>query len=144
LGANPTPLAFPEVYSALQLGVVDGQENPFGVIAANRFYEVADYLILTEHLVGFMLLVMSNDRFESLDSDLQDAILQAADDARVYNDQVLEEQSAEWEAVLFESMEVMRPDMEPWREAAQNVYQQFTRHEGFEELYRAIVEVGEE
>ena len=50
LGANPTPMAFSEVYMALQQGTIDAQENPFEVIYANRLYEQQDYVILTNHL----------------------------------------------------------------------------------------------
>ena len=62
LGASPTPIAFPEVYTALQLGTVDGQENPIPVIYANKFYEVCNYLAFTNHLPGFMMIVINNDR----------------------------------------------------------------------------------
>jgi tripartite ATP-independent transporter DctP family solute receptor len=62
LGASPTPIAWPEVYTSLQQGVVDGQENPVGVIYNNKFYEVQKYLILDGHAYGadFMLI---NDKF---------------------------------------------------------------------------------
>ena len=89
LGATPTPLAFTEVYTALQLGTVDGQENPLGVIYANKFYEVTEYLALTDHLVGFMMIVMNNDTYKKLDPAQQKALDQAAIEASRFNDQLL-------------------------------------------------------
>ena len=60
LGANPTPMAFSEVYMALQQGTIDAQENPFEVIYANRLYEQQDYVILTNHLpASHNLLIMA-------------------------------------------------------------------------------------
>lgn len=144
LGANPTPLAFPEVYTALQLGTVDGQENPLGVIYSNKFYEVVDYLALTDHLVGFMMILINNDRYEALDADLQQALAKASLEASRYNDQLLEKINGEIEAELFKAMTVTRPDMGPWREATKDVYKNFLKYEGFEELYLDIRKVGED
>lgn len=144
LGANPTPLAFTEVYTALQLGTVDGQENPLGVIHANRFHEVVDNLALTEHLPGFMLIVINNELYEGLDAELQEALDRAAAEASEFNDRVLAEQQAMWEEELFEAMNVTRPDTGPWREAASDVYEEFLEYDGFEELYFAIVDEAEE
>lgn len=143
LGANPTPLAFPEVYTALQLGTVDGQENPLGVIYSNKFYEVVDYLSLTDHLVGFMMIVISNDKFKSLDSDAQQVLTKASLEASRYNDELLGKINSDIEEKLFSAMTVLRPDTEPWREATKDVYKNFLKYEGFEELYLSIREVGE-
>jgi TRAP-type transport system periplasmic protein len=117
LGANPTPIAFTEVYNALQQGVVDGQENPIGVTYANGFGEVVNYLAWTDHLVGFMLITISDDVFQGLTPEQQDALVQAAEDARVYNEQLLEDLNAEWIAGLGEQVTYTEPDMQPWRDA---------------------------
>lgn len=144
LGANPTPLAFPEVYTALQLGTVDGQENPLGVIYSNKFYEVVDYLSLTEHLVGFMLIVISNDKFQSLDADAQQVLARASLEASRYNDELLKKINSDIEEKLFSTMTVSRPDTAPWREATKDVYKNFLKYEGFGDLYLSIQEVGKE
>ncbi|WP_029032312.1 DctP family TRAP transporter solute-binding subunit [Salinarimonas rosea] len=78
LGANPTPMAFTEVYTALQLGTIDGQENPVEVPLANKFHEVQDYLSLTGHLSDGYVLAFNQDLWESLDAASQDAVLKAA------------------------------------------------------------------
>lgn len=143
LGANPTPLAFPEVYTALQLGTVDGQENPLGVIYSNKFFEVVDYLALTDHLVGYMMIVMNNDTFNNLKPELQDALEKASLDASRYNDELLAKINSDIEAKLFKAMTVTRPDTGPWREATKDVYKNFLKYDGFKELYLSIRDAGE-
>ena len=143
LGANPTPLAFTEVYTALQLGTVDGQENPLAVIYANKFQEVVKNLALTDHLVGFMLIVVNNKQFEGLDPVSQRALERAAKEASIFNDQLLKKTNGEIEAKLFKAMKVTRPDMKPWREATKDVYKNFLKYDGFKDLYLAIRQEGE-
>ncbi|WP_232824642.1 sialic acid TRAP transporter substrate-binding protein SiaP [Algibacillus agarilyticus] len=66
VGANPSPIAFSEVYLALQQGVVDAQENPLPTIKAKKFYEVQPYISLTGHLQGSILSVLSDRLWHSL------------------------------------------------------------------------------
>lgn len=66
LGANPTPMAYGEVFTALQQGTVDGQETPFELIHTNRFYEVQKYVIDTGHLYSPFLIMMSKQVYEKL------------------------------------------------------------------------------
>jgi TRAP-type transport system periplasmic protein len=144
LGANPTPIAFTEVYNALQQGVVDGQENPIGVIYANGFGEVVDYLAWTDHLVGFMLITISDAKYQQLTPTQREALVRAAEDARIYNDQNLEDLNAGWIAALGEQVTYTNPDMQPWRDAVADVPQGFYQYDGFQELYEAIAAVGED
>jgi tripartite ATP-independent transporter DctP family solute receptor len=143
LGATPTPLAFTEVYTALQLGTVDGQENPLGVIYANKFYEVTEYLAITDHLVGFMMIVMNDATYKKLDPAQQKALTQAAVEASRFNDQLLKKINADIEKQLFAKMKVTKINNAPWREAAKDVYKGFLKYEGFEDLYLSIRKVGE-
>jgi len=140
LGANPTPLAFTEVYNALQQGVVDGQENPIGVIYANGFGEVVNYLSWTNHLVGFMLITISEHRFQQFTPEQQEALERAAEGARLYNEAQIAELNAFWISELGKQVTFLEPDMGPWREAVKDVPKNFYQYEGFEELYNAIVE----
>lgn len=66
LGANPTPMAFSELFSALQQGVVDGQENPLMNIYANKLHEVQKYLTLDGHVFTFVTFVVSKDWYDKL------------------------------------------------------------------------------
>ncbi|HER23476.1 MAG TPA: DctP family TRAP transporter solute-binding subunit [Candidatus Atribacteria bacterium] len=78
LGANPTPIAWTETYTALQSGIVDGQENPVGTIIFANFAEVQDYLTLDGHVYGVNWFLINNDFFERLPSDLQKIVQDAA------------------------------------------------------------------
>ena len=71
LGSNPTPLAFPEVYTALQQGVVDAQENPMELIYSQKFYEQQKYVIDTNHQIQPTLVVFNLDFYNSLPADLR-------------------------------------------------------------------------
>lgn len=81
MGANPTPMAFAEVYLALQQGVVDGQENPPATIETMKFYEVQEYLIETGHIVAGLMIWTNEEFFSGLEPDLQEAIKSAAQEA---------------------------------------------------------------
>ena len=88
LGAEPMPIAFSELYMALQTGVVQGQENPISIIYANKFYEVQDYLMLTEHVYNNVVIYMNQDRWASFDEEDQALIAKAFKDTMqdTYND----------------------------------------------------------
>jgi TRAP-type transport system periplasmic protein len=74
LGASVTPMAFAELYTALQMGVVDGQENPINTTWANKFYEVQKHVTLTGHMTQQNVLVTNDKWFRSLSPELQDII----------------------------------------------------------------------
>lgn len=78
LGASPTPIAWPEVYAALQQHVVDGQENPVGVILNNKFSEVQKYLILDGHSYGADFILINDKFFNGLTPDQQSVVKNAA------------------------------------------------------------------
>jgi tripartite ATP-independent transporter DctP family solute receptor len=78
LGANPTPMSFTEVYTALQLRTIDGQENPVEVPLANSFYEVQDYLSLTGHIADAYVLGINQTLWNRFDAETQDVLHQAA------------------------------------------------------------------
>jgi TRAP-type transport system periplasmic protein len=84
LGASPAPLAFPEVYLALQNGTVDGQENPINLIYASKFYEVQKHLSLTQHAYTVSIVAMNLAKFNALSPQQQTAILEAAQEAAAY------------------------------------------------------------
>ncbi len=77
-GASPTPISFADVYSALQQGVVSGQENPIPTIYNRRFYEVQDYIVMSRHMLQNNMIVMNQDRFESLPVEHQRVLLEEA------------------------------------------------------------------
>ena len=78
LGANPTPVAFTEVYTALQTGAVDGQDNPFTGTKVMKFYEVTDQIVLTNHLVANNLFSISQSTWDSLNASQQAKVQECA------------------------------------------------------------------
>lgn len=77
LGANPTPMAFSELYSALQQNVVDGQENPLTNIVNNKMYEVQDYVSLTNHVYSAYIVVMNQGKFDAMPQELRSQLREA-------------------------------------------------------------------
>ncbi|MBD5642276.1 MAG: DctP family TRAP transporter solute-binding subunit [Desulfovibrio sp.] len=88
LGASPTPMAMSELYTALQKGVIDGQENPLGHIATKKFNEVQKYLSLTGHTYASEPLLISKQAWDKLTPEQQNLIRQAAIDTRDWERQL--------------------------------------------------------
>jgi C4-dicarboxylate-binding protein DctP len=87
-GASATPMAFAEVYNALQQGVVNGQENPYSNIESQNMHTVQSHITESDHgYIGYVL-VINNEFFESLPADLQAVVRQSADEASTYNREV--------------------------------------------------------
>lgn len=81
LGANPTPLPFPEVYAALEQGAIDGQENPIAVIAANKFWEVQKNVALTNHQYNPQSVIFSKKVWDTMSPAEKKIIDDSADEA---------------------------------------------------------------
>ena len=123
LGASPTPMPFAEVYSALQTGTIDGQENPVNHIYANKLHEVQKYLSLTRHAYTTSPLVVNANRWSSLSPEFQTAMkelaLEAAAFQRNLND---EEDQKAIDAMRDYGMEIEEnPDVDAFREAVADV-----------------------
>lgn len=84
MGAKPTPMAFSEVFTGLQQGTIEAQENPFALIQSAGFAEVQDYINLTEHVVSWIYPVVGEKQFQQLPKDLQEIFLDAAKDMQTY------------------------------------------------------------
>lgn len=139
MGASPTPMAFGEVYSALQTGVIDAQENPFALIASNKIQEVQKYLMLTHHVYGYVMLTMSDITYQKLTPEQQKAIEEAAQEATQFENDLVAKQEEELLKLLKESgMEVVEPDTAAFMEAAKTVHGKFAQQYG-QELYDSIV-----
>ena len=98
LGANPTPMAYAEVYTGLQTGAIDGQDNPLPNVENMKFYEVMSQIVLTSHLVGYDLLTVSGKVWSGMSAEQQAAFQAAADEALAWNT----EQHLKREAELVE------------------------------------------
>jgi len=94
VGANPTPMAFPEVYAGLEQKAIDGQENPLSVILANKFYEVQKHLAVTNHQYNPQSLIFSKKIWDTLSGDERKILQDAATEAARHQRQVNREQAA--------------------------------------------------
>jgi TRAP-type transport system periplasmic protein len=94
LGANPTPLPFPELYAAMEQKAVDGQENPLSVILSNKFAEVQKHLVLTNHQYNPQSVIFSKKVWDGLSADEKKILQDAANEAGAYQRKVSRELSA--------------------------------------------------
>lgn len=88
LGANPTPMAFPEVYAGLEQKAIDGQENPYSVVLANKFYEVQKYLTITNHQYNPQSIIVSKKVWDALTEADRKALQDAANETSKFQRQV--------------------------------------------------------
>ena len=84
VGANPTPMAFPEVYAGLESKAIDGQENPFSVILANKFYEVQKFLVVSNHQYNPQSMIFSKKVWDTLSAAEQKILKDAAVEAGMF------------------------------------------------------------
>lgn len=102
-GAEPTVMAFAEVFTALQQGVIDGQYNPYSNIESQQFYEVQDYLTVSDHAYLAYTLVINDEFFSSLPEDLQQVLTESADAATAYNREIALDVNQEAREVIVDA-----------------------------------------
>jgi TRAP-type C4-dicarboxylate transport system substrate-binding protein len=120
LGALPTVVAWPEVFGALQTGVVDAQENPLYLIYTTKLYEVQSHVMLTAHVPACFHWLMSDKVLSSLSKDLQSIVLLAAAEASTYGDKITREQEEDFKKKLAAAkMKVVSVDPKPFNDKAQ-------------------------
>ena len=123
LGANPTPMAFTEVYTALQTGSVDGQDNPLPTVVDAKFYEVTCQIALTSHLVDLNYVAFSKAVWDDLSADQQATVMKAAADAAESGRQAQLMKEAELGAFLEENgLTLYEPDLAAFRSHVQAQY----------------------
>ncbi|WP_059104492.1 DctP family TRAP transporter solute-binding subunit [Shouchella shacheensis] len=143
VGANPTPMNFGEVYLALQTNQVDGQENPLSAVDAQSFYEVQDYLAMTNHVVNDASYVVSELTWQELPNHLQEILSDGISEASQYHTELFV--TEEEELLDFfeeEGMTITHPDLEEFEEAVSEVYPEYLEKigEGAEEYMDQIEE----
>lgn len=126
LGATAVPMALTEVFTALQQGTVDGQENPLPMIEANKFYEVQKYLSLSGHIYNTSTLIVNPELWDSLSPEDQAAFSEAAavgsEECRKLMDKQDETILEQFEAAGVEINEV---DKAAFKEALQPIYDKY-------------------
>ncbi len=123
LGANPTPLAFAELYTSLNTGAIDAQDNPLPNLESSKCYEVTKQISLTNHLIGSVWPVINKAKWDSLGADLQDKMIEALDEAGDY----METTNLEKEARLLEFFEsegivIVEPDKQTFIDYVEEKY----------------------
>ncbi|MGM0983249.1 MAG: TRAP transporter substrate-binding protein [Pseudomonadota bacterium] len=147
LGANPTPMAFGELFSAMEQGVVDGQENPWSTILTSNFHEVQDYGSETRHVYTPFILMMSERTWDRLDPEYQELVQEAARKSAAYEIQLATEYD-DWARNQLEErgMQITRLDddqIAAFQEAVQPVYDEWAPEIG-EDLIADIREIVDE
>jgi len=128
-GANPSPMKFSEVFTALQTGVMDGEENPFAQIYSAKFYEVQKYLSLTGHVYSPAYLAVGMKKWERLPADVRKTLETTAKDVQSW----VYEKAAKDDEVLLEKMkasgsiQVNQANKDAFIAASKPVYEEFEK-----------------
>lgn len=127
LGATSTGIALGETYQALQTGVVEGVENPLSVLYAQSFQEVTPYLLLTSHIKNFTTWVCGTDFYDTLSPEHQELLVQTAEEAGIYNNDLQLKADEEYRAKLEEAKvtitELTDEERAAWKEQAKGFYE---------------------
>ncbi|WP_077212240.1 DctP family TRAP transporter solute-binding subunit [Bacillus dakarensis] len=145
-GANATPIAFTELYAALQQGTVDAQETPLSLMYSMKFYEVQKHLSLTGHLYSPWPVLINQNFYDSLPEDLQKVVMDAAVETRDYNRQLSQEdEAASLDLLTGEGMEYTELTDEQkkgFQEAMSTVYEDVKAEVGADIFDRLMEDVG--
>lgn len=126
LGAMPTPMALSEVFTSLQQGVVDGQENPLSTIYSSKFQEVQGHLALTGHIWGSALLSISESKWNKIPAEYQQIILEKAEIWKEKEREMIRNDDEELVNKLEQAgMKVTRPDTAAFQEKVQPVWTKY-------------------
>ena len=125
-GANPTPMAFSDVFTALQTGVIDGQENPYAQIASAKFQEVQKYLSITGHVYTPAYVLVAKSNFDRLPEEVRTALTEAAQETQGF----VYETAAQMETDLLGEIEdagvaVNEADRQAFIDASEPIYAEF-------------------
>ena len=128
-GVNPNPLAWSETFTALQQGVVDGQDNPYITIDAMKFYEVQDHVTESCYVFSMEPLIISEGKFQSLSPEMQELVLEAGQEATDHSyDYLLDTEASIKERLVDEhGMQITQPanDEQQWIEMATGIWPDF-------------------
>jgi tripartite ATP-independent transporter DctP family solute receptor len=145
-GANPTPMSFSEVFTALQTGVMDGQENPFAQIYSAKFHEVQDYLSLTGHVYTPAYVLAGKQKWESLPEEVRQTLEETAKETQEF----VYEEAARLEDELLQKIqdesdiEINEADKDAFIAASASIYEDFgAQVEGGKELVDKAVSLGQ-
>ena len=144
LKADPTPMAFSELFTALQQGTIDGQENPIPIIYTSKFYEVQKHLALTRHVFSPSFIAMAKPIFDSLPPEYQEIVLTSAKDAVLYErEQITKMENEQISLLKGLGMEITEPNLQDFQKKTESVYADFRGELGDDaRLLDEIIELG--
>ncbi len=142
-GASPQVMAFSEVFTALSQNVINGQENPYDLIHSANFNEVQEYTNETEHVYGWIYVLVGQEQFNELTESNKAAVLEAAAEAQTFGDDLFEEAITRYKQELLDRGMKINSDVDKaaFREAMAPAVQQFL-NEAQLDIYNRIVEAG--
>lgn len=141
LGANPTPVAFSETFTALQQGVVSAVENPLSAMYTMRFHEVCPNLALTNHTVSCTTILYSESNFQKLPEDLQKILRECMDEIRERNNELTRNEDEEYIQKMKEdvpNLTITEPDYESFATLGRAAHAELVASVDGQELYDAI------
>lgn len=139
MGALPMPMAFGELFTALQQKTIDAQENPVPIIWTSKFYEVQKYCSLTGHFYAAAPLLVSKKFYDSLPAEHQKILRDAAIEARDYERGLLAQQNKDFIGKLKEKkMEVIEVDKKPFQDAVKSVWTKYEPTIGKELIQKVV------
>jgi len=119
IGALPSPIAWPEVYTSLQTGVIEMQENPVDFIYAGKLFEVQKYVNRTEHVYSFFHWLMNESFYQELSDEEREIVLSSVKEATAWGDDMVSNgQNDLYEKLKEKGMQVVEPDVQAFRKAA--------------------------
>jgi tripartite ATP-independent transporter DctP family solute receptor len=139
LGAAPVPMAFAELFTALQQGTIDGQENPLITIYDFKFNEVCKYLVMTKHVLGSMTYIFYEPWFQKLPKDIQEVLVKDTEEAcRWATDEALKGENDLKAKLVQKGMKLIEPDLAPYHAKLANLIDEFPELKGWYERIKAI------
>lgn len=141
LGANPTPVAFSETFTALQQGVVNAVENPLSAMYTMRFHEVCPNLALTNHTVSCTTILYSESNFQKLPEDLQTILRESMDTVRQTNNELIRGEDEVYIEKMQEevpNLTITEPDYESFATLGRAAHEDLVASVDGQELYASI------
>lgn len=123
LGANPTPMAFGEVYQGLQTGAIDGQDNPLPTTKAQKWYEVTSSIVMTGHVIEPMCVAINEKKWQSLTEEQRQIMMKAIKEVTAWNDAAnLEEEKQDLDFFRSKGLKIIYPDVKAFMAATEKAY----------------------
>lgn len=130
-GANPVPMAWPEVYTGLEQGTIDGVDTNYAGMVDAKLYEVTKNLAVTDHIYTAVVMLMNKKKLDSMPKDLQDVMLRAGKAGSERTREVARKQNDEAiQLMASKGLKVTRPDRRAFEEPAPEVYKRFAAQVG--------------